>query len=47
MVVVSKFDKHMEMLAFLGMRNFSFLRPQYLVKAILEGATAVAFKSDL
>ena len=47
MVVVNKFERHMEILPFSGIRSFSFLRPQYFVKAMLDGAVAVAFKSDL
>lgn len=46
-VVVSKLERHIEILPFSGMRSFSFLRPQYLVKAMLEGAVAVAFEGEL
>lgn len=41
-VVVSRLERHMEMLPFSGRRSFSSLRPQYLVKAMLDGAIAVA-----
>jgi len=42
-VVVNKFERDKERLPFIGRRRVSSLRPQYLVKAILDGAIAVDF----
>jgi len=42
-VVVSKLLKFIEILPFSGSRNASFFFPQYLINAIFDGATAVAF----